>query len=97
MTHATFRVHVDPDRCQGHNRCYSVSPDLFELDDLGMSSEVGAGLVPAGLVSQARLAVANCPEHAISLTELTLTELTEGELTEAELTAAPEMNAEVQP
>jgi ferredoxin len=97
VTHATFRVHVDPDKCQGHNRCYSVSPDLFELDDLGMSSEVGAGLVPAGLVSQARLAVANCPEHAISLTELTLTELTEGELTEAELTAAPEMNAEVQP
>ena len=25
--------------------------------------------MPAGLVSQARLAVANCPEHAISLTE----------------------------
>ena len=97
MTHATFRVHVDPDKCQGHNRCYSVSPDLFELDDLGMSSEVGAGLVPAGLVSQARLAVANCPEHAISLTELTLTELTEGELTEAELSGAPEVNAEVQP
>ena len=87
MTHASFRVHVDPDRCQGHNRCYSVSPDLFELDDLGMSSEVGAGMVPAGLVSQARLAVANCPEHAISLTELT----------EAELSGAPEVNAEVQP
>ena len=87
MSHATFRVHVDPDKCQGHNRCYGVSPDLFELDDLGMSSEVGAGLVPVGLISQARLAVDNCPEHAISLTELT----------EAELTAAPEMNAEVQP
>ena len=87
MSHATFRVHVDPDKCQGHNRCYSVSPDLFELDDLGMSSEVGAGLVPAGLVSQARLAVDNCPEHAISLTELT----------EAELSGAPEVNAEVQP
>jgi len=70
MTRATFRVHVDPDRCQGHNRCYSVSPDLFELDDLGMSSEVGTGLVPAGLVRAARLAVANCPEHAISLTEV---------------------------
>ena len=66
----TYRVHVDPDKCQGHNRCYSVSPDLFELDDLGMSSEVGAGLVPAALVSLARLAVANCPEHAIDLTEL---------------------------
>ena len=68
MTHATFRVHVDPDQCQGHNRCYAVSPDLFELDDLGMSSAAGDGLVPAELTSQARLAVANCPEHAISLT-----------------------------
>ena len=69
MTHATFRVHVDPDKCQGHNRCYSVSPELFELDDLGTSSEIGAGLVPAALVGRARLAVENCPEHAISLTE----------------------------
>jgi ferredoxin len=69
VAHAIFRVHVDPDKCQGHNRCYSVSPDLFELDDLGMSSEVGAGLVPAGQLTLARLAVANCPEHAISLTE----------------------------
>jgi ferredoxin len=69
VAQATVRVHVDPDKCQGHNRCYSVSPDLFDLDDLGMSSEVGAGLVPAGQLSLARLAVANCPEHAISLTE----------------------------
>ena len=28
-----------------------------------------AGLVPDGQLSLARLAVANCPEHAISLTE----------------------------
>ncbi|MGH3203677.1 MAG: ferredoxin [Streptosporangiaceae bacterium] len=69
MAHETFRVHVDPDKCQGHNRCYSVSPDLFDLDDLGMSSAVGDGLVPAGQLSLARLAVENCPEHAISLTE----------------------------
>jgi len=69
VTHASFHVHVDPDKCQGYNRCYSVSPELFELDDLGMSSEVGAGLVPVALVGQARLAVDNCPERAISLTE----------------------------
>jgi ferredoxin len=81
----TYRVHVDPDKCQGHNRCYSVSPDLFELDDLGMSSEVGAGLVPADLVSLARLAVANCPEHAISLTEMTQAEMTQVELAQAEV------------
>jgi ferredoxin len=67
LTAGTFRVHVDPDKCQGHNRCYSVSPDLFDLDELGMSSEAGDGLVPAGLMSQARLAVDNCPEQAISL------------------------------
>jgi ferredoxin len=77
VTHATFRVHVDPDKCQGHNRCYSVSPDLFELDDLGMSSEVGGGLVPAGQLSLARLAVANCPELAISLTEVSEAEVTQ--------------------
>ncbi len=69
MTAGTFRVHVDPDKCQGHNRCYSVSPDLFDLDELGMSSEVGEGLVPVNLVSRARLAVDNCPEQAISLTK----------------------------
>jgi ferredoxin len=68
VTAGTFRVHVDPDRCQGHNRCYSVAPDLFDLDELGTSAEVGEGLVPADLVGHARLAVDNCPEHAISLT-----------------------------
>jgi ferredoxin len=71
VSYATFRVHVDPDKCQGHNRYYSVSPDLFELDDLGMSSEIGTGIVPADLIGQAHLAEANCPEHAISVTEVT--------------------------
>jgi ferredoxin len=70
VTTETFRVHVDPEKCQGHNRCYSIAPDLFDLDDLGMSSEIGAGIVPPELTGKARLAVANCPEHAISLTEV---------------------------
>jgi ferredoxin len=50
---------VDPEKCQGHNRCYSISPELFDLDDLGMSSEIGTGAVPAELAGKARLAVAN--------------------------------------
>jgi ferredoxin len=54
---------------RGHNRCYTISPELFDVDDLGMSSEIGAGIVPAELIGRARLAVANCPEHAISLTK----------------------------
>jgi ferredoxin len=70
VTAASFRVHVNPERCQGHNRCYSISPELFDLDDVGMSSEIGAGIVPAELIGKARLAVDNCPEHAISLTKV---------------------------
>lgn len=71
MPAPTFRVHVDPAKCQGHNRCYAISPDLFDLDEVGMSSAVGDGLVPPGRLAQARLAVGNCPEYAIALTEVT--------------------------
>ena len=62
-----LRVRVDPARCQGHTRCYAVAPELFELDDLGNSREVGDGLVPPELREKARLAVVNCPEEAISV------------------------------
>ncbi len=70
MTAGSFRVHVDPDKCQGHNRCYSLAPELFELDDLGQSSERGDGVVPPEQLDQARRAVANCPEYAVSLEEV---------------------------
>ncbi len=64
-----MRVHVDSERCQGHNRCYAIAPDLFEVDDLGFATEVGDGTVPTELEDQARLAVANCPEYAIVISE----------------------------
>lgn len=63
----TAQVHVDQDRCQGHNRCYSLAPELFEIDDLGMASEKGTGEVPPELLDKARRAVANCPEYAVTL------------------------------
>jgi ferredoxin len=66
-----FRLRVDPARCQGHNRCYSIAPDLFDLDDLGMSSAAGSGDVPGGQLDAARRAVANCPEYAITLDAVT--------------------------
>ena len=62
-----MKVHVDPELCQGHNRCYAIVPELFDIDDYGYASEVGDGEVPPGLEEKARLAVANCPEQAISL------------------------------
>ena len=64
-----MRVHVQPDKCQGHNRCYSIAPELFVVDDLGNASEIGDGTVPADLEDKARLAVANCPEFAIVIGE----------------------------
>jgi ferredoxin len=62
-----LRVRVDGDRCQGHNRCCSIAPELFEADDLGNARVRGDGAVPAALEAKARLAVANCPEHAVRL------------------------------
>ena len=64
-----MRVHVDRDRCQGHNRCYAIAPELFDVDDNGNAFELNEGVVPEELEEKARLAVANCPEFAISISE----------------------------
>ncbi|WP_088344336.1 MULTISPECIES: ferredoxin [Rhodomicrobium] len=70
MSHSTMRVHVDQDRCQGHNRCKALAPELFELGEFGNAREIGDGAVPPGLEDKAALARANCPEFAVILTEL---------------------------
>jgi ferredoxin len=59
------KIRVDPDKCQGHARCYGLAPQLFEVDDYGQSTVVGDGTVPTDLEDKARLAIANCPEFAI--------------------------------
>lgn len=64
-----LRVHVDPDKCQGHARCKAVAPELFDLDGYGNAHEAGDGIVPVGLEDKAYLARANCPEFAIEVTE----------------------------
>ena len=64
-----LRVHVDQDKCQGHARCKSLAPELFELDEFGNAHEIGDGSVPAGLEDKAWLAQTNCPEIAIEVTE----------------------------
>ena len=64
-----LRVRVESERCQGHNRCCSIAPDLFEADELGNARVKGDGTVPAALEAKARLAVANCPEHAVRMVQ----------------------------
>ena len=64
-----MRIKVDTDKCQGHNRCFSLAVELFDVDDYGYDTDIGDGQVPADLEEKARLAVANCPEFAISIEE----------------------------
>ena len=60
-----MRVKVDSEKCQGHNRCYSLAPELFEVDDYGYATAADNGVVPPELEDKARLAAANCPEYAV--------------------------------
>jgi ferredoxin len=59
------KIRVDASKCQGHARCYGLVPELFDVDDYGLSSVIGDGTVPAELEERAALAIANCPEYAI--------------------------------
>ena len=62
-----MRVSIDGDRCQGHGRCYDLAPEIFTEDDEGYSQLVGDGSVAPADEARAQLAVANCPENAISV------------------------------
>ena len=64
-----MKVQIDPERCQGHGRCYDLAPDLFGDDDEGYGQVLGDGTVAPGKARLARLAVANCPERAVSVDE----------------------------
>jgi ferredoxin len=58
------KIRIDPDKCQGHARCFALAPELFAVDDYGQASVI-VDEVPAELVDRATLAIANCPEYAI--------------------------------
>ena len=66
-----MRVHIDAGACQGHNRCYALAPELFDVDDFGQAVLRIDGDVPEDLHDKARLAASNCPEFAIKITENT--------------------------
>ena len=61
-----MNVLVDPDRCQGHARCWEICPEVFGLDEEGHSVVLVAE-VPAGLEALVSRAASNCPERAITV------------------------------
>ena len=62
-----MRVAVDSEKCQGHNRCYALAPDVFDVDDLGFAFVTIDGDIPPELEDGARAAASNCPEYAITI------------------------------
>jgi len=63
-----MKVRVDPDRCEGHGRCATAAPAVFELrnDDL---SHVLMDDIAESERENVRNAVRLCPRQAIEITE----------------------------
>ena len=64
-----MRVYLDAGTCQGHNRCYSLAPDLFDVDDLGQAMLINDRPKTGDAQHRARLAASNCPEFAITIAD----------------------------
>lgn len=61
-----MKVVLDAGRCTGHGRCYSLAPGVFDSDDEG-HCVILVDEVSDPLAGDARLAVDNCPETALSI------------------------------
>ena len=64
-----MKVVIDTELCQGQGRCFTIAPSLFEFDELGNGVVIGDGTLTPETLNLARLAEANCPEHAIFIEE----------------------------
>ena len=60
-----MRVSVDEDRCAGHGVCWSLCPEVFDLNDDGYAVVLLPD-VPAEHQDHVRAAVKQCPSQAIS-------------------------------
>jgi len=60
-----MKIHVDPDKCQGHTLCAMRAPDLFELSEIDGHSSAIVDEVPPGQEEYAMDALRSCPEQAI--------------------------------
>ncbi len=64
-----MKISYDRDACQGHNRCYALAPEIFDVDDEGYAVLLlDGGDVPPELEDKAKLCADNCPEFAIEVT-----------------------------
>jgi ferredoxin len=63
-----MKIRYDRSACQGHGRCYTLAPELFDADDEGYAVlKLDGADVPADQEEAAGLAADNCPEFAIEV------------------------------
>ena len=63
-----MHLRIDVDACQGHSRCAMTYPEIFDVDD-DAKAFVLVDNIPPEWEDKALLAIANCPERAISIDE----------------------------
>lgn len=60
-----MKVNVNKDACIGCGACAAICPDVFEMDDEGLST-VKVDTVDSGAEEDAKEAIESCPTSAIS-------------------------------
>ncbi|MEX1218045.1 MAG: ferredoxin [Acidimicrobiales bacterium] len=60
-----MKIYLNEQKCQGHGRCYSLAPELFDCDDLGTAIVLETGDLDEAQLAKANVAAGNCPEFAI--------------------------------
>jgi ferredoxin len=63
-----MRIRIDDSLCVGHGKCYTTLPALLGFDEEGYVTPRNEDIeVPPGSEHEASVAIACCPERAISL------------------------------
>ncbi|MEM8923589.1 MAG: ferredoxin [Actinomycetota bacterium] len=62
-----MKINYNREDCCGHNRCYSLAPEIWDVDDEGYAILMITGEVPDDLQDKAQLTADNCPEFAIEI------------------------------
>ena len=69
MSHARYRLVVDPIACDGAGVCAELLPEMITVDPWGYPI-IGGPEVPPHLVDLTRRATASCPRLALTLIRL---------------------------
>lgn len=65
----TKELYVDPNRCQGHARCWALAPETFGIDDEGYAF-ILPGREGSYDEENVQKAIRNCPERTITVREV---------------------------